>query len=145
MSEASMIVAAVDFRDSTPSVLERARRLQEAAGGQLLLLHVIPELKSLFGFYQGPRSVATLQRELEEESEDRMRDLLREIPGARSRIEKGFPPSTVYAVCKEEDADYLVVGAHNAETPQAKVLGGTADKILRDPPCPVLLVPAAAG
>ncbi len=55
--------------------------------------------------------------------------------------EIGDPAAALANVCRDRNADVLVVGRRGAGLIERLVLGSVADRVVRYAPCPVLVVP----
>jgi nucleotide-binding universal stress UspA family protein len=55
--------------------------------------------------------------------------------------EIGEPASALSDVCKERNADVLVVGRRGAGIVERLVMGSVADRLAHYAPCPVLIIP----
>ncbi len=53
----------------------------------------------------------------------------------------GKPAEEILRFAEDNGIDLIVIGRHGAGTMAARLLGGTADKVIRAAPCPVLVVP----
>ena len=58
-----------------------------------------------------------------------------------SSEEIGEPASALSDVCREKEADVLVVGRRGAGLVERLVMGSVADRLAHYAPCPVLIVP----
>lgn len=145
MQTRKVILVAVDLTDSSKRVVEEALETARAFGGEVIIAHVVHELRELFGVYVSEEPVGSLQDSLEREAEKKLADLAgRFLEGA------GIPYRTV-ALCgtpwmeivrhgKETGADLIVIGPHVSDRPVHTILGSTAERILRHAPCSVLVV-----
>jgi len=87
---------------------------------------------------------ALTEREIEnlvEASRDRLRAALAHL-GVKGKafVEQGPPATTVAGVARRLDTRLLVVGTEGRTNLSRMLLGGTAEQILRQAPCPVLVV-----
>ncbi|MFN8515911.1 MAG: universal stress protein [Thermomicrobiales bacterium] len=55
-------------------------------------------------------------------------------------LREGAPASDIVAAAQEWQADLIVVGTHGRGGLGRLVLGSVAESVLRDAPCPVLVV-----
>jgi len=55
--------------------------------------------------------------------------------------EIGEPATSLADVCREQEADLLVVGRRGAGLVERLVMGSVADRVAHYAPCPVLIVP----
>jgi nucleotide-binding universal stress UspA family protein len=64
--------------------------------------------------------------------------------GTDLRVKTGDPASTLMAVADREDAELIVVAAGGRSTVSAALLGGVTSTLMREAPCPVVVVPSEA-
>ncbi|RME94005.1 MAG: universal stress protein [Verrucomicrobia bacterium] len=60
------------------------------------------------------------------------------------KLRHGHPAGEIVRFAEETDQDLIVVGAPGDTTGLARILGETAERVLRHAPCPVLVVPFPA-
>lgn len=63
--------------------------------------------------------------------------------GTEICVRSGHAASTLIAIAEREDAELLVVGAGGESTVSPSLLGSVASTLMREAPCPVVVVPAA--
>lgn len=142
------IVASVDLTDHAPEVIREAVATARAFGAALSLVHVIHDLESMYGIYLGGGSVGTLQADIDAEAQSRLHSLYQEhvqktgLTGEAVLL-KGVPWSEVVGYAVRTRAERIILGAHVSRKPEHKILGSTAERVLRNAPCPVLIVPPA--
>jgi universal stress protein A len=137
----------VDFTESSKSALKHAVYL-----GNRLKTHTIDVLH----VWKPPRFVdpdlkvqtpggreQTLTEFVRSKAGQGMKDFLIHIEGAgnfdvHGRLESGEPHLRILELASEEAYDIIIMGCHG-ET-QTAPLGGIAMKVVRNAPCPVLLI-----
>ncbi len=138
------ILAAVDLGAQHDAVLCRAFDLAQLHGGHLTILHVIAGLDPA-----GVQSLSDADRKNLHNAEAReARDLIEAAARACEpadvewtvEIEAGPPAVQVVSVAERLGADLVIVAAHQRKSLRDKVLGSTADRILRSAARPVLVV-----
>lgn len=144
----NIILAALDLEAGSDAVLARAIQLATAQGARLLVLHVI-EADPLSQVAAAiDRRPGDLQDELERQALARIESLL--IAGDRDRrtdVQTGFgvPHEVTTRVAGERGADVIVIGPGKGRSLREKVLGSTADRVIRTAAVPVLVVRKAAA
>ena len=63
--------------------------------------------------------------------------------GTEIRVRSGHAASTLIAIAEQEDAELLVVGAGGQSTVSPSLLGSATSTLVREAPCPVVVVPTA--
>jgi nucleotide-binding universal stress UspA family protein len=61
--------------------------------------------------------------------------------GTHMRLTTGDPTAELVAAARDEDAELLVVSTGGLGTASPVLLGGTASALMRESPCPVVIVP----
>jgi len=143
MTGLKTIIAAIDLERGTNAVLSRAFLLAKAAGARLIVLHVIetPDHWPGAGEYDPAghiRREAQAAIETVLDGRDRPRDTEIELCFGRSH-------ASIARIAAERDASLILIGPGNARTLREKILGSTADRVLRTARVPVLIVRKAAS
>ena len=139
------IVAAVDFSDSTPGVVEMASAQATAFGAELHLVHVLePEpAYTAYGFTPDEfPAMHIIQEEARKRANSRLDEWVAKSPGAQSRLAEGSPLVAVLDYVKEIDADLVVLGSHGHGMVASLLLGSVAEGMVRKAIVPTLVVPA---
>ncbi len=133
------VLAAVDIGPSTEIVLAAAAR--EAAGGKLIACHVLPDFGAVRPLFPHIALEDTTHRiGLEAAVRARLTELAALHQG-EAVLTVGEPYSTIVKLAQDRGADVVVTGAPSS--PDGWV-AGTAERVLRYAPCPVLLVRGTA-
>lgn len=122
-----------------------------AAGGRLRLVHATPSL-AYAGIYGGPEGTwmpSSTIKELDEQARTHSIAILEDLAkrfceGADVdfRAPPGAPTDIVLAEAEDFDADLVVLATSGRGRARRFFLGSTADKVIRQAPCPVLVIPA---
>ena len=147
------IVAALDFSNATPAVLETAASLVKAYGSELYLLHVLePEpTYTAYGFTPDEfPAIHTFQEEarkraltkLEEMADELRKEIADGSATVKVELAEGSPLQSLIAFMKEVDANMVIVGSHGHGVFVSLLLGSVADGIVRKAIIPTLVVPA---
>ena len=137
------ILCAIDFSRSSERGLDYALSLAQAAGGQIVLVHVLEwlpeELWRSTRFNPGPS--------LEQETRMRLEAL---VPtDARNWCEREFvvahgkPHREVLREAEARNADLIVLGVQRRGPIDLMLFGSTAEHVVREASCPVLTVAVA--
>jgi nucleotide-binding universal stress UspA family protein len=142
MLQPKKIIAAIDFSESSLLAMETALGLVPDRGGVLYLLHVLEVPR-------GIDPIGVLQPSIEEldaEALERLQELVPDNPDKDVQIERlvvqGSPAKTIAGQAREHSADMIVVGTHGRSGLARMLLGSTAEALLRQAPCQVLVVKA---
>jgi len=139
----TVVLAAVDFDDATPAVVEMAQRVA-GADGRVILVHVAAPDPDFVGFAAGPDTVRDARaEELRDEHRhlQRMADSLRAHDvDATALLVQGPTVETLLAQADDLDADIVVVGSHGRSGIAKFMLGSVGEAMVRESHRPVLVV-----
>jgi universal stress protein A len=147
MSGFHTILAALDFSDSTADALGAALALAAADGASRLhLLHVVPgAVPPLWTDEPSPLNL----RLVEQAWADAAVQQLARLAGSQSldparittAVVVGAPANEIVRYAEQQHADVVVLGSHGHGLVRRFLLGSVADKLVRQAPCAVLVVP----
>lgn len=139
------IVAAIDFSDSTPGVLEAASAQAAAFGAELHLIHVIePEpAYTAYGFTPDEfPAMHVFQEEARKRAQKRLDDHAARHAGAQGHLAEGSPLQAVLDYVDDSGADLVILGSHGHGMVASLLLGSVAEGMVRKAVIPTLIVPA---
>jgi nucleotide-binding universal stress UspA family protein len=147
-----MIIAAVDFSNATPAVVENAVSFAKSFGANLQLFHCV-EPEPGYATYGFTMAEFPAMGELHEETRRRatrlLADLLatvrKDLPNATSHMAFGSPLHELLEHIKRTAADFVIVGSHGHSVIGALLLGSVAEGMVRKATVPTLVVPASPG
>lgn len=138
------ILVGVSLTPESDRVVRAGLALAAASGAKVHLLHVLPAAELLGGAF----GYEWIQYQAVEQLKDDRRQLLEArlgevrapaVPGF-ALVEQGAPHRALLDAARRLEADLLVVGAAEGKTAIDRLLGSTADRVLRRSTCPVLVV-----
>lgn len=140
MSDYRRIVLAVDLTEESNVVAERARRLGEAFGAELHVVHVIEPLSLAYGG-DIPMDLSTVQDQIHEQAKSHLAEFSAklDVPPSRQHLIFGRPESEIQRTAEAVGADVIIVGSHGRHG-LALLLGSTANGVLHGANCDVLAV-----
>lgn len=142
MEKLTTIIAALDLEAGSDGVLARAIQVAAAHAAQLIVLHVIeaePVLQMASHLNLGE---SDLRDRLEQQALAAIEPLVIECRRLRRtdvRVAFGSPHEVIVDVARERDADLIVLGPGKKHTLRDKILGSTADRVIRMSPASILL------
>jgi nucleotide-binding universal stress UspA family protein len=148
MYQIHQILCPTDFSPHSVYAFSIARDLARQNGAQLLLLHVAaapgPEQIS-FGEVGRQVEPDSYYRRLLQEMQHLFSAAAREVP-LQYLITEGDPVTEIDRVARERRCDLIVVGTYGHGAVRRVLMGSTAERLVRQSPCPVLVVklPASA-
>jgi nucleotide-binding universal stress UspA family protein len=135
------IVVATDFSDVSLAALEAAFNLDLGSNTILYLLHV---LDTPVGIDPAIGWIRPSNNDTYDEAMNRMCSLVPENSPKKMTIERyvvaGSPVTEIARFAKEKEADMIVVGTHGRTGLARLLMGSTAEGLLREAPCQVLVV-----
>ena len=142
------IVAALDFSDATPSVLEAASMMAKAFGASLHLVHIMePEpTYSAYGFTPEEfPAIHAFQKEARVRAEQALRVQKGKVPEGvtmQTALLEGNPLQELLTYATSQNADLLVLGSHGHGVVASMLLGSVAEGVVRKAEIPSLVIPA---
>lgn len=143
------IVAAVDFSNATPGVLEAAVKITRAFGSSLHLLHVLEPEPSYTAYGFTPDefpAIHLFQEEARKRATARLEELLAQVagdaPGVTVHLAEGSPLHATLDYVEKTGADLVILGSHGHGAVAALLLGSVAEGMVRKAVVPTLVVPA---
>jgi nucleotide-binding universal stress UspA family protein len=118
------ILAATDFSELGDAAVALAREYAASLGARVHLIHVASA---------ADRAISGLLEQLAEPRGQTVPVLVATIAGD--------PAERIVEYARSRGVDLIVIGTHGRHGFTRRPLGGVADKVLRQAPCPVLAVP----
>jgi nucleotide-binding universal stress UspA family protein len=147
MARFHTVVAALDFSDSAGDAIDAALALRgREDGGRLHLLHVVPDPAPALWTDEMPQLDT---RAVERSWTDAALRQLATLASARgldpaqvtTAVSVGAPAAEIVTYAARNGADAIVLGSHGHGLVHRFLLGSVADKVVRQAPCAVLVVP----
>lgn len=142
------VLVATDFSPASETALVYGRALARTFNGTLHVLHVVDNLAARLSYADA--SVAgvappELQGQLERDARERMETFVAETDRRELRAVTMLRVSNSIATAiseyaREASVDVIVIGATGRGAINRMLTGSVADKIIRQAPCPVLVV-----
>jgi nucleotide-binding universal stress UspA family protein len=143
------ILHPTDFSTSADEALAFAVRLVRGLGGEIILVHVVPEHlvdEPLMVGTQDLTKVSEARRRWSEEAlEKRAASLRGDGLRVRWRLAVGVDHEAIVKLAAEETADLIVMGTHGRGGLRKMFLGNVTDRVVRTATSPVLTVREPAG
>jgi nucleotide-binding universal stress UspA family protein len=142
------ILIAVANDEIADRVIHTAVSLAGALHAQLALVHVVDlavaGAAAAGPFEAGAGMIATQEivQEQERSGQAFLDRIAAQFPGGavETLLREGAPASDIITAAREWQADLIVVGTHGRGGVGRLVLGSVAESVLRDAPCPVLVI-----
>ena len=140
-------LAAIDFSDVTPAVVDVAAKLAEAFQGDLCILHTAPPEPDFVGYQVGPQYVRdAVAREIKSAAHQLQviaDDLAARGIEAKTLQLQGPTVQKILQEAERFEADLIVVGHHEHGEFHDILFGCVETDLIHDGDFPVLVVPAA--
>ena len=146
MAEIKSILLATDFSENSKWALTYALSFARKYDAKLYILHVIQQPTYPLGMYAEVSfdAMDKFNRNISEATEKEMKKLceteLGEVKNYESTVVSGTPFLEIIRTAKEKEVDLIVVGTHGRTGLDHVLFGSTAEKVVRQAPCPVLSV-----
>ena len=140
-----IILVALDLEAGSDAVLSRAVQLATAHAARLVVLHAVATDTLPDAAHVSGHTKINLRDLIRQQTHTTVDTLLIERGRTRRsevRIEFGLPHEIITRVAGELSADLVVIGANKGRSLREKVLGSTADRVIRTSPAPILVVKA---
>lgn len=138
------IVAAVDFSDSTPVVIDAAVQMAGAFGAHLHVIHVLePEpAYTAYGFTPDEFPAMHLfQEEARKRASTRLEELAAPLSDVTVKLVEGSPLLGVLDYVKASHADLVMLGTHGHGMVASLLLGSVAEGMVRKAEVPTMIIP----
>lgn len=132
------VLVPVDFSDSSAEAIRTGLEMVEKPS-DLHLLHVLVSLDSVSpGVIWGDVSDRKRKAEAQKFFEKFLKKL--KVGGVTTVIRIGDPGSEVTEYARAENADLIVIPSHGYHGLKRVFLGSVAERVVRQAPCPVLVL-----
>ena len=148
-----VLLLATDGSEEAGLALRTAVELADATGSELHLVTVGREYQTVDGSPGDPEGFANAAaaRTLEREAQGKLDDGMRKVEEAGGTVARahrrmgGRPDEKIVRLAKELDAGLVVVGSRGLGGVRRALMGSVSDSVMRNAPCPVLVVRGEAG
>ena len=134
------VVCGLDGSEESASATEVARELATALDRRLVLAHVVPEPTSLLY-----RNTVARRRRWRAALRGGWVDMRGAAHHAETRVVLGDVADALREVCRDERAEFLVLGSRGRSGLAAAALGSVSAELAVSSECPVIIVPAGAA
>jgi nucleotide-binding universal stress UspA family protein len=143
------ILAPIDFSSGTSLIIDEAATLASALHGRLILLHIVDTLPAAAGEFDFAEAAARIKLSATtgaiRELANWQRRLARKGITSLTHHVTGVAGTAIVEQARAFGADYIVVGTRGHGSLYELVIGGTAQRVIKDAHCPVLVVPSAVS
>jgi nucleotide-binding universal stress UspA family protein len=141
MMQPKVILAPIDFSDSSLEALDVARDLAGRYGSEIVLVHVVPVIPEGADIL----SETSDEEDLIEQAKPRLAELADKLKqqGMRARAiigEGNDAGPEILRIADAEKADLIVIATHGRTGLRRLAFGSVTEKIVRTADCPVLVL-----
>ena len=138
------ILVPVDFSAESARALRYADVFARRFGASHTLLHVVEPIVEAADFGYGPVTMHCPNPQLEKSAHARLTILARKRArpreGVAAVVRSGIAETEIVKAAKDLRADLIIMGTRGKSCPEQTSMGSTAEKVIRQAPCPVLVV-----
>ena len=142
----SKILVPLDFSDDSKRALHYAVALAKSTGAEVSLLTVIEDTFPYPELFAWDHPDEEFYKFMRTEARKRMAGLVADS-GLEADVDRlvvrGRPMVEIVAMADEVGADLIVMAKHGSSGIRAAIMGSTAESVIRNAHCPVLVLPAA--
>ena len=145
------ILVATDFSDASAPATAYAFSLARALNARLYIVHVVPAddvrmITAIRTYLQSEVTPETLVETLYAEADKRLTTLVEEAHATELVHERlvvtGEPAAEIMRWAVAKQAQLIIIGTHGRRGVTRFLMGSVAERVLREAPCAVLVVPA---
>lgn len=139
------ILFPTDFSPIAEHAFGYALGIARTFDARLSILHVIDEEADLRGFYLPHLAYEKVEADIASAARQMMTTFCENhewIDPSQGRVVSGVPHNEILAAAREEGADLIVMGTHGLTGVEHLLFGSTAERVVRQAPCPVMTVRA---
>jgi len=138
------ILVPIDFSDCSARALEHAAVLARKFDSKLVLLHVVEPAVYPENYLITPATVDEANQGVMAASRERLEGLRRdssiEALSVEILVRVGRAHSEIPDTARATGSELVVMGTHGSSGLKNVLLGGTAERVLRQTSCPVLMI-----
>src|SRR5215471_10980872 len=146
------ILVATDFSDASAPATAYAISLARALNAHLYMMHVVPDedvrvITAIRAYLQSEVTPETLVDTFYTEAAKRLATLVEEAQATdlvpEQLIVTGDPAAAIMREAAAKQVQLIILGTHGRRGVTRFLMGSVAERVLREAPCAVLVVPAA--
>ena len=134
------VIIATDFSEASLLALETGLRLAQDSEAQVHLLHVLNPPVGMDPMGTVMSSIPDLEEAAKSQLDSLVPENVPEGVTIHPVVLQGSPAKTIARFAREKDADLIVVGTHGRTGLGRLFMGSTAEALLRQAPCHVMVV-----
>lgn len=136
------ILVPIDFSDYSKNALKYSLNFARCCNAEVFLIYVVEPLIFPADFSMGQISIPSMDIETAERAKNELETLAKNEFGnnilIHTLVKTGKPFVEINETARELDVDLIIIASHGHTGVEHLLFGGTADKVVRKAPCPVL-------
>jgi universal stress protein A len=141
------ILFCTDFSENARAALPHAIDLAKKYGANLHLVHVYQEAGEMAEFEISSnlkmdwiRVAQLMGTEMEKKLQALCKEATREIGSCEAKMLRGKAHTEILRYARQHPIDLIVMASHGLTGLEQALFGSTAERVLRESPCPVFIV-----
>ena len=136
----SSLLVPFDGSASSEKALARACALAKADGAELSVLYVIPRYEEMMDFFKTDTIKKSLFQEAEKIIEKAKKLAAAQGAQIKAVVQEGHAGEKIVEIADKLKNDVIVMGTHGWRGVNKAIMGSTAERIIANASCPVLIV-----
>ena len=138
--EYKSILVPFDGSDFSKRALHRACQVAREHDGEVNVIYVIPRYEEMLGFFRTDSIRKSLMQEATKITDSAKELASLEGSVIKTTITEGYSSDKIIEAAKEAGHDLIVMGSHGYRGVNKAIMGSTAERVIIDASCPVLIV-----
>ena len=138
------VLATTDLSPESFSAVQYAAHLAEGQGAKLSIIHVVHTVSLAYTDFVPPVDMTNIEMAIEEAAREKLEQWvkrhLKRSGGVKIELCGGIVDEAICSYAKECGASVIVIATHGRKGLSHVVLGSTAERVVRNAPCPVLVI-----
>lgn len=138
------ILFPTDFSEGSFHALPFAADLSKHYNAKLYILHIVYDVFKATDSHIPHVSADELYREISDwakkEIDSCCVEEIRGLPKVEKLIQQGIPHEEIISFASKEKIDMIIMGTYGKKGIERFIFGSTAEKVVRNAPCPVMTV-----
>ena len=138
------ILATTDLSSESFAAVSYAGHLARDEGAKLSILYVPHSSTLLFSEFAPTPDLALLDSQIEQMAEDKLnawaKRHLRHVSKVNVIVQRGETHSAICKAAADLKASVIIIATHGRKGFGHAMLGSVAERVIRDAPCPVLVI-----
>jgi nucleotide-binding universal stress UspA family protein len=140
------ILAAIDFSDISPIIINKATEISQCFASKLWLIHVAAPDPDFIGYGTGPQTErdwrAKTLKEEHQYLQQQAIELDRKGIDVTPLLIQGATAETILKEAEKLKADLIIIGSHGRNAFYKALVGSVSEEVIRKAVCPILIIPA---